>query len=456
MTTLSLETHNAMLDIAEPYLNDESIKSMQFFEYPPQTQANNNTPSHSIRIEINSDAIYTLPSKSYISIEGQIRRAGNNAAYDAADEITLINNAMMYLFDEINYKLNTTTIEQISNPGQTTSMIGYLSQPDDFSTSAGLKYCWSKDTNTTANSTKYVGSVAAPAAGYIPTEHPNFNQGFATRKGFLFSSNPRGSFTFIIPLSHIFGFAEYKKVIYGVKHTLTLSRAADTQALYRAAGVVDGKVDITNISWHMPQVEMNTENLVNLMQYIEQKVTIPIAFSARSCETTEVSENQNFNWRISVTGGAEKPRWIIIGFQTDKGNTQEQNPALFDHCNLTSAHVELNSRSYPSTVLDIDFDKNKYTKLYDMFDDFKKEYYGIDSLVGGTQVNVPAFKTLFPILVFDVRKQNDELKKGVMDITAKFKFSRNIPANTTAYALIISDRVFKMSSDGKNMSVISM
>ena len=91
-----------------------------------------------------------------------------------------------------------------------------------------------------------------------------------------------------------------------------------------------------------------------------------------------------------------------------------------------------------------------------MFDDFKKNYYGIDSLVGGTQVNYPAFKTLFPIIVFDVRKQNERLKSGVVDIQAKFQFGANVPANTTAYAIIISDRFFKMASDGKNMTVVSM
>ena len=37
-----------------------------------------------------------------------------------------------------------------------------------------------------------------------------------------------------------------------------------------------------------------------------------------------------------------------------------------------------------------------------MFDDFKKYYCEIDFFVGGTQVNVPAFKSLFPIIVFDV------------------------------------------------------
>ena len=28
--------------------------------------------------------------------------------------------------------------------------------------------------------------------------------------------------------------------------------------------------------------------------------------------------------------------------------------------------------------------RNEFIKLYDMFDDSKKDYYGIDSLVGGT------------------------------------------------------------------------
>ena len=115
---LTQEVHDEMLDVTEPHLYDESISSMHFYEYTPQTQANNNTAGHQISIIINNQDIYSLPSKSYISIKGQIRRAGNNAAYDAGDEISLINNAMMYLFTGIKYELGTTTIETINSPGQ--------------------------------------------------------------------------------------------------------------------------------------------------------------------------------------------------------------------------------------------------------------------------------------------------------------------------------------------------
>ena len=286
MTLLSSEVHDEILDINEPHLYDESISAMNYYEYTPQTQANNNTTGHQISIVINNQHIYSLPSKSYLKFKGQIRRADNNNAYAAEAEITLINNALMYLFTGIKYELGSTTLESINNPGQTTSMIGYLSYPDDFSTSASLKMCWTKDTTNNASSVKYVAAAADPAIGYRPAEAATFNGGFATRKGFLFSSDPRGCFEFHIPLTHIFGFAEYKKVIYGLKHTLTLTRTADMLALYRGDAVQDGKVDLTEISWHMPQIQMTPEYLAGLRSIIEQKVTLPLAFRARTSEQT--------------------------------------------------------------------------------------------------------------------------------------------------------------------------
>ena len=94
---ISQEVHDDMLDVNEPNLYDESIRSINYYDYTPQTQANNNTCGHQIKIDINAQDIYTLPSKSYLSIKGQIRRLDNNTAYVATDEISLITNAIMYL-----------------------------------------------------------------------------------------------------------------------------------------------------------------------------------------------------------------------------------------------------------------------------------------------------------------------------------------------------------------------
>ena len=99
-------------------------------------------------------------------------------------------------------------------------------------------------------------------------------------------------------------------------------RGSNTAALHRSNTPADGKADITNISWQMPQIQMTPEYLTGMRSLIEQKISLPFAFRARTCEQTAVTQTQNFIWRLSVTGGVEKPRWIIIGFQTDKIDTQ--------------------------------------------------------------------------------------------------------------------------------------
>ena len=92
----------------------------------------------------------------------------------------------------------------------------------------------------------------------------------------------------------------------------------------------------------MPQVQLSPEYLAGMHSLIEQEVTIPIAFRARSCEQITLTQIQNYTWRLSVPGGVEKPRYIIIAFQTDKSDDQEQNPAVFDNLQLTNAYVTLN------------------------------------------------------------------------------------------------------------------
>ena len=193
--TLLHETSNEILNITEPFEYDESICSMNFSEYYPHAHSKSNiNKSGEIRITINEQDIYLLPSESYINIQGQVRKSDNNNAYVAENEISLINNAMMYLFHQIKYVLGGKDIETINEPGQTTSMLGYLKYPDDFSTSAGLS-CWSKDTTNYANSQKYVHSgVIVPADGITPSENARYNQGFAVRKGYFNSSNPLGNF----------------------------------------------------------------------------------------------------------------------------------------------------------------------------------------------------------------------------------------------------------------------
>jgi hypothetical protein len=451
----TFEEIDESLIINEAVKIDNSIEYFQYHEYTPQSQENLDSKGSTIQITINATDEYINPSKSYLVIKGKLVRSDNNNPHAANTEIALINNAMMYLFSEIKYEIGGKIMERITDPGQTTSMIGYLTQPDDYSTSSGLKSCWSKDTTNNANSIEFAESVAAPAAGYIPAKNPNYNQGFASRKGLLMSSNPRGNFSFVIPFDHIFGFGEYTKVMYGQKHSLSLTRmTSDNLSIHRADGVQDGKIALNYIAWKVPIVKPSKTALNILDDIIIKKEYLPVAYSARYSESKNVTQTRTFDWTLNVTAGIEKPRWIIVGFQTDKNETQQQNPAVFDHVNLTRAHVNLGSDKYPDCDIISNFQTNDYSELYEMFDNFKKEYYSFNSLVGGTQVNFPAFKSLYPIIVFDVRRQSESLQSTAIDVKLKFFFNEPVPANTMAYATIISNKMGQFGSDGKKLFML--
>ena len=130
-----------------------------------------------------------------------------------------------------------------------------------------------------------------------------------------------------------------------------------------------------------------------------------------------------------------------------------RNAALFDHCKLRNMQVMLNHSRYPSVDMLTDFAKKQFAGVYKSFYDFASRYYGIDNLLAGSGVNHIAFKSRYPIHVFDISKQSERLT-GVVDLTVRMELSVAVPANTQAYVLVISDRMFKFKSDGSKMSVL--
>ena len=206
-----------IFNIKDKIDEDESISSLEFHEYTPQTGVNLNNQGE-IRITIETQDDFFLPSEAYLTIEGQLQK-NDGTAYVDADVVTMTNNALMYLFSNVRYTLSGQEIESLNNPGQGTSMFGMLTYPDDFSKSSGLNQLWYKDT----------GAAAALAT----------NVGFAGRQGYIIRSpNPKGTFSFSVPLKHIFGFTDdYNKIVYGFKHEITLNRKDDSDAIFRAAAV---------------------------------------------------------------------------------------------------------------------------------------------------------------------------------------------------------------------------
>ena len=72
----------------------------------------------------------------------------------------------------------------------------------------------------------------------------------------------------------------------------------------------------------------------------------------------------------------------------------------------------------------------------------------MDQLITQCNITPVDFKDLYPIMVFDVSKQSERLKSGVVDIQIKAIFNNAAPAGTEAFSVVISDKMLNFHSDG--------
>ena len=432
---------NGILRITDPILSDDSIDKYEDVVYEPVAGTNLNSSGQDIRLTIETHDIFTHPSESYLIIEGELKKNDNNR-YANDDPIALTNNGIMHLFKRIRYDLSGQEIESINNVGQATTMLGLLKYPDDFSKSKGLNQLWYKDTTDTA--------VLAD------------NAGFKIRHDYIITnSQPKGSFSFRIPLKHIFGFCgDYDKVVYGLQHYLTLTRNNADEAIYKGANnvagnpLVAGKIVLSKISWFMPHVTPADQDKMELYKIIQRKEKIPVGYRMIQCNSAAIPQSTSFSWRLSIKSSPEVPRFIIVGFQTGKIGDQEQNPSIFDNVNVSNIYAMLSSVRYPTADYNISFLAQKFSRVYGDVAEFRSKFFNMDELVSSPNITPADYRALYPLFLFDVSKQSEKLKYSTTDIQIMMHFSRNVPANTEAYAIVISDRLINFQSDGNKFSVV--
>ena len=417
------------LNVEEKIQEDTSITSQQPFPFNAITGTQYNNAGI-IQINIENQAEYFLPSQSWLQIDGQLQLANGNP-YAAAANVALVNNAPMYCFSNIKYHLGGNEIESVNEPGQATTMMGMLKYQRE---SPGLNQCWTIDT----------GTAAADA-----------NTGWKKRKDFMLSSNPRGHFSFAVNLGHIFGFSEdFDKVVFGLRHSLQLNRKASSDdGIFRAAGVGEGRIHLTRVTWWMPRILPSPLEGFRLTKLLEKDTILQVGFRGRQCATVTLPVgNTLYTWNLGVR--SERPRFIVVGLQTGKSDNQEHNPAIFDHCSVSRMKVLLNSVEYPAIDYPTDFAKNQYAGYYKAMNDFKHSFYGVDKIISDCSIDGDDFKNLFPLFVFDVSRQMDKLKSSVVDVSVRMELDVAVPANTNAYVLVVSDRKLKFQSSGNRMSVV--
>ena len=114
----------------------------------------------------------------------------------------------------------------------------------------------------------------------------------------------------------------------------------------------------------------------------------------------------------------------------------------------------LNSDRYPAVDYNLSFSNQTFSRVYGDAALFGVKFFGTDELLTQSNITPSDYKTLYSLFTFDVGKQKEKLKSSVVVIQIKANCTENVPANTRAFALVLSDKLLSFQSDGNKMSVI--
>lgn len=388
-----------ILNITDSFSYDNSIESFEFHTYKPYVTSFNFNDE--IRIPINQQDLYVLPSASTLQIEGTVE-VFNRETKTKAQSVIFTNNPILHLFQDIRYELNGIEIDKIKNAGVTTTMKSLLSMNDHESKMSKL---WGWDIN-----------------GTKVTD---------------------GSFSVSIPLNKILGFAEdYNKIIINCKHELILLRSnTNLNSVKLNTNEYVDNISISKIVWRMPHIKVSDRERLNLLKYLEKDRAIQIAF--RNWDLYEyplLPRTSKHSWSIKTSSQVEKPRYVILGLKTNRKNDASKDMTHFDNCNLRDVKVFLNSCYYPYESLNVSFSSNKFAILYEQYTKFQQSYY---NRCQAPLLCPQDFKDKAPLFVIDCSRQNDILKSGSVDVRIELECDADLPDLTSAFCLILNDSIIE-------------
>ncbi|CAH2000674.1 unnamed protein product [Acanthoscelides obtectus] len=103
---------------------------MEYHTHQPYINANFDC-NDEIRIAIQELDTFTLPSQSYLYLEGTTLTKADGSP---AENFKFVNTAFSFLFQEIRYELNGVVVDSVRNVGLTSTLKGYLSYNQNEST----------------------------------------------------------------------------------------------------------------------------------------------------------------------------------------------------------------------------------------------------------------------------------------------------------------------------------
>lgn len=327
-------TINGVLNIGTLAIRDDTIIKKEFYPYAPYTNTFNN--SDEIRIAIQSKDSLLLPCESYIYMRIVANTEGVHNEDD--QEITFVKNYVSFLFNDVRYELNGVEIDRLRNVGLS-STIKLMTASRASHLNGYSAFCESME-------------ISSPRSANIANSK---------------------DYDVVLPLSVWFGFCDdYRKIIINCKHELILNRSRDT--LDCVTGGSDNAAHaritlrITKMQWKMPHITLSDSVKLGMMNYLSKNRKITLQYrSMDMMDYPTLPATRDLIWTVKTVAYVNRPRFVIVGFQTNRSRVHGADSTLFDHCNITELRLHLNAQIFPYNINEIDIRGGLYSEIYDMY-----------------------------------------------------------------------------------------
>ena len=412
-----------MFKLSEIYEIDRIILKCDYIRFSPAEISTINTANSQIYINLpREDSVISLLN-SYLELNFDVLHAGNSNRYVDANDIRLVNLGPIALFS--NYKLTTSSgkhLEEISHAHIVSLMYKLLTSSKD---SDDLSIDFDRD------------------RGRRKRELTN-------------NKNVKGIYHIRIYLKDIFGFAEHQeKGTYGLGYKLTLTRNTDNAVLNKDNAVANGRVKINSLDWCVPHYSPNLEENNKLMNQIKKNSPTLLHYPERSVFMKEVNTQNFWTFELGTQEGDNVPIWIFVAFQqNDRHNDQNMNNDTFYRPLVTSAQCIIGTEKYPDSGILLNYKDDDYSQGYGQIkeafkaltkDNLLQHYSSEHDFRSSINDNNIGDN----IYAFDIRYQKNFESSQPKKV--EFKFDGVVPAGIFGYALVLTNKLICISSDGQRV-----
>ena len=412
-----------MFKLNEKYEINRDILKCDHIRYSPSEISTINTTNSQVYINrAREDSVISLLN-SYLELDFDVLHAGTNNRYVDGNNIRIVNLGPIGLFS--NYKLTTSSgkhLENIDHAHIVSLMYKLLTSSKG---SDDLSIGFDRDRNR-------------------------------RQRELTINKTQKGKYHVRIYLKDVFGYAEYQeKGTYGLGYKLTLTRNTNNAVLNKDNAINLGRIKINSREWYVHHFTPSLQQQSILSKQIKNKTPTEINYPERSVFMKEVNTQNFWTFELGTQEGINIPTWIFVAFQqNDRQHDQNLNNDTFVRLPVISAQVVIGTERYPDNSILLNYEDDDYSQGYGQIkeafkaltkDTILQPYITDHDFRSSNDGNDFGYN----IYAFDIRYQKNF--ENSQPVKVEFKFSENVPAGIFGYALVLTNRLASISSDGQRM-----